>query len=229
MLKQYEEGLSFLITNQKTICTEYYSQYLSVLHKQEKIERLLDEAKKMHSLFQIDSSSLKWICTIFNEKYVEAGVLIEDLDYMTHISDDLLKLDKSSPIAFLTKAILFIEKNDLVQAKNSLNQTLVMQPTSLPALFLLLRCSIKLLLYPEAKIAANKIDQLLLQTKVAKVYLKIKDDLDVLMLEALSKSDDKDDWIRVLEMQETVMLYFKRLFKNRKNRRLRGETIVCLI
>jgi tetratricopeptide (TPR) repeat protein len=108
LLPIYEEALKILLNSQKTICTKYYADYLNLLYRLEKFEEVVEHAKKMHTLFETDSVSLRWICKIFNECYIESDVTIVKEDIATYC-EALLKLENQSATALFTKSIWLVE------------------------------------------------------------------------------------------------------------------------
>ncbi|RZC41781.1 tetratricopeptide repeat protein 37, partial [Asbolus verrucosus] len=198
----YEEALKIVLNDQKTICSKYYAEYLNLLYKQDKVPELLEHAKKMHSLFETDWISLRWICKIFNESYVETGNMIENRENITNYCEELLKLETQSATALFTKSILLVDDQKFIDAKHLLDQVVNLLPGLLHAWILLLKCYIKLLLFSDTTQAISKIDKLLQSTNNSKK--RLKSEVDLLIIEVLSRSSDKSDLKRVLEITETV-------------------------
>jgi superkiller protein 3 len=201
LLPIYEEALKILLNSQKTICTKYYADYLNLLYRLEKFEEVVEHAKKMHTLFETDSVSLRWICKIFNECYIESDVTIEKEDIATYC-EALLKLENQSATALFTKSILLVERGQLIEAKEILDRVVCLLPGLVHAWVLLLKSCIKLLFFSEALQVANKIDKLLQSSSDSKKKLKKK--VDIFMIEVLSRSGEEDDLKRVTELYESL-------------------------
>lgn len=189
------------MNSQKTICTKYYADYLNLLYRLEKFEEVVEHAKKMHTLFETDSVSLRWICKIFNECYIESDVTIVKEDIATYC-EALLKLENQSATALFTKSILLVERGQLIEAKEILDRVVCLLPGLVHAWVLLLKSCIKLLFFSEALQVANKIDKLLQSSSDSKKKLKKK--VDIFMIEVLSRSGEEDDLKRVTELYESV-------------------------
>ncbi|KAJ3638165.1 hypothetical protein MTP99_001570 [Tenebrio molitor] len=208
LLPIYEEALKILLNSQKTICTKYYADYLNLLYRLEKFEEVVEHAKKMHTLFETDSVSLRWICKIFNECYIESDVTIVNEDIATYC-EALLKLENQSATALFTKSILLVERGQLIEAKEILDRVVCLLPGLVHAWVLLLKSCIKLLFFSEALQVANKIDKLLQSSSDSKKKLKKK--VDIFMIEVLSRSGEEDDLKRVTELYESLDSEMKKI------------------
>ncbi|XP_008195456.1 superkiller complex protein 3 [Tribolium castaneum] len=194
----YEETLKLALNNQKTVCTKYFSDYLNLLYKQDKAGELLQQAKKMHEMFESDWISLRWICKIFNEVYVESGTLIESVENMANYSESLSKLEAPSATGLFTQSILLVEQKKIIEAKDVLEQVVGVLPGLVHAWVLLLKCCMQLLLYDEAINAANKLEKLLQNKKI------LKKSVNVLMVEVLSRSEEEADLRKALQLFENI-------------------------
>lgn len=118
---QYEDILSSLVSNEETVTTDYYSQYLMVLYKQNKYERLLTHVIKMYKMFPDDVTSMNWICQLYNEIYVENKpcVITEFVD-IKEVCKELLVLEPVNVMGIFTKAICNFEAEEYNEAKNKL-------------------------------------------------------------------------------------------------------------
>lgn len=199
------------MNNKNTVCTKYYGDYLNILYKFDKRDELYEHAKSMHTIFESDWVSLRWICKLFNEEYVESETMIEEEENISNYCEALLKLESPSPTALFTKSILLVNGNKLIDAKELLEQIVSLLPGLLHAWILLLKCCIDLFLFFEAIQAANKVDKLL-QNSNNNSKEKLKKKVSLLMIESLSRSDEEQDLKRALELYTTVFDLLKWLF-----------------
>lgn len=202
---QYENVLKIALKNKKLVCTKYYADYLNLLYKLDKRVELLENAKIMHSLFESDWISLRWICKIFNETYVETNNMIEEQENIRNFSEALSKLESPSATALFSKSILLVEQKRIIEAKEVLEQVVNILPGLLHAWILVLKCCIQMLLFDEAINATNRIDKLLQNNDSRK---KLKKTVDILMIEVLSRSNEEMDLKRALELFNHVCFYF---------------------
>lgn len=118
---QYEDILSSLVSNNETVTTDYYSQYLMVLYKQNKYERLLTHVIKMYKMFPEDVTSMNWICQLYNELYVEnKPCIISEFVKIEDVYKDLLVLEPVNIMGIFSKAIKDVEAEEYNEAKNKL-------------------------------------------------------------------------------------------------------------
>uniref|UniRef100_V9IJS6 Superkiller protein 3 n=1 Tax=Apis cerana TaxID=7461 RepID=V9IJS6_APICE len=81
----------------------FYRKYLKILYDKDELIILLKEAINMHQQFPQDIISLEYICRIYCEQNI-LGENFPDID-ITQFYECLLKLNKESEIAAVTKAI----------------------------------------------------------------------------------------------------------------------------
>lgn len=113
----------FLIGNSKTTTVDYYSNYLKVLHKQNKYELLITEAQKMHQMFNNDMTSLEWICKIYNESQIEGNELMNiSRETVTTYCDLLLNKQPKSSMGLFTKSIAKYNSMEYLETKDLLNE-----------------------------------------------------------------------------------------------------------
>lgn len=111
--------------SQKTRTRKLYSDYLQILHKQGKREKLLEEAKNMHLLYDDDILPLEWICKVYNESYVECTVLSESIeDNVKEFCEKLLKIQENSGMGLFTKAVLLFKEGRISEAEQILRKGL---------------------------------------------------------------------------------------------------------
>lgn len=96
--------------------------YLKILHKNQKIEQLLEHSQIMYEKMQ-NSIALEWICKIYNEYYVEESILpLNFEDKIETYYEILLNKDSQSHMAQFTKAIVLYKSGNILQTKNILTE-----------------------------------------------------------------------------------------------------------
>lgn len=164
----------------------------------------MTHAKKMYTLFENDSTSLRWLCKIFNETYVEHDKMIEEYENIKLHADSLLDLDNSSATAIFTQSILLFERKEFLEAKIRLEKVTKLIQGLLHAWVLYLRCHLKLFLISDAVLILNKVEKLL-QSSDSRGNLKPI--VDILAVEILSRSSNDEDLKKSLEFSQTVSCF----------------------
>lgn len=111
--------------NQKTRTRKLYSDYLQILHKQGNREKLLEEAKNMHLLYEDDILPLEWICKVYNECYIECNILSESIEEnVKQFCEKLVKIQENSGMGLFTKAVLLFKQGNISEAEQLLRKGL---------------------------------------------------------------------------------------------------------
>lgn len=96
---------------------------MQILHKQGKREKLLEEAKNMHLLYEDDILPLEWICKVYNESYIEHTVISESIeDNVKQLCEKLLKIQENSGMGMFTKAVLSFKEGNISEAEGLLRK-----------------------------------------------------------------------------------------------------------
>lgn len=131
LLQIYEKSLEFSVRN-KTVedHLEKFKKYLKLLYKMKLIEKLAEKASDMSSDYQNQVFSLEWICKIFTENFENPIYKIKEnlkSDIFIFV-DNLLNLNKKSPLGLLSKGIIEFDANNLMISRNLLEQANQIQP-----------------------------------------------------------------------------------------------------
>lgn len=131
LLEICEKSLEFSVRS-KTVedHLEKFKKYLKLLYKMKMIEKLAEKASDMSSIYQNQVYSLEWICKIFTENFENPIYKIKEnlkSDIFIFV-DNLLLLNKKSPLGLLSKAIIEFEANNLIVARSLLVQVNQIQP-----------------------------------------------------------------------------------------------------
>lgn len=121
---------------------------------------------------------------------------------MTQFYECLLKLNKESEIATVTKAIYLKKSNDLITAREILKDMLVLKPHSIHGWMALSEISMKLYCWEDAEIAAKRI----LEIKEYKLKDELKYKMELILVEAMSRCNDKHKWETALQIYEQVRI-----------------------
>lgn len=117
------EALEILVSNTKTRTREYYIEYLKILHKQGKLEKLLENAEELHQYHTYDSTLLEWICKIYNESKIEETGLCEKLkENISDYSSRLLNIHSDSSMGLFTIAVQKCDKMQFSEAADLLQK-----------------------------------------------------------------------------------------------------------
>lgn len=174
----------------------FYKKYLKILYDKDELTILMKEAINMHQQFPQDIISLEYICLIYCEQNI-LGENFSDID-MTQFYECLLKLNKESEIATVTKAIYLKKSNDLITAREILKDMLVLKPHSIHGWMALSEISMKLYCWEDAEIAAKRI----LEIKEYKLKDELKYKMELILVEAMSRCNDKHKWETALQIYE---------------------------
>ncbi|KAJ9592014.1 hypothetical protein L9F63_001453, partial [Diploptera punctata] len=120
---------------------DYYKKYLKVLYKNKKNILLLDEAKKLHSLFPESTSPLEWICKVYSENNA-LNIKISDVieDNIEEYYKRLESFNSESSLALLAKSVEFFKKKSFVESLDILKQVVGALSQSCYVWILLCRC-----------------------------------------------------------------------------------------
>ncbi|KAJ8978706.1 hypothetical protein NQ317_015954 [Molorchus minor] len=195
----YERSLLNLIQDETVSNSSYYSSYLAILYKQKRYEEILVHAEKMHNLFESDTISLVWICKVFNQLFIEESEIAEIFyDKVMIYSSKLLEMEQKNAIALFSKSIILLKENKVVEAKAILVEVTSLRPGLLHAWVLLAMVSLKLNLFEEASRSSLVADKLLQSIDYSNKTLKQM--VDLISVEILSKTSVEEDWNRAVEI-----------------------------
>lgn len=115
----------------------------------------------------------------------------------------LTKLNTKSEVAAIAKAMYLKKTDNLLEARELLKDILIIKPHSLYGWILLSEINTKLYCWEDAE---NAIRQALKcegrEEKDKLLYL-----MEVILMEAMSKSNNKQKWIAALQLCETVSMF----------------------
>lgn len=118
---QYVTALEVLVNNPKTRTREYYVEYLKLLHKLGKLEKLIETAVELQNTHTYDSTILEWICKIYNESKIEESELYKKIENISEYCNRLLDIHPDSSMGLFTLAVqkcdqaLFSDAAELLQ------------------------------------------------------------------------------------------------------------------
>nr|CAI5830097.1 unnamed protein product [Callosobruchus analis] len=202
ILQIYEDCLSNLVSSSNVTSTQY-SDYLTVLYKQNKYEELIQHAQKMHMMFKNDNMPLVWICKIYNQLYLENKDLAQKHLALAKASyEELLKIVPNDGIGLFTNGIMLLEEGQLLEAKEMLKKVTSIRSGLLHAWIILTHILVRLNLYEEAIHAAEVSEKLLKSINYSNSTLK--EFLDCSLIELFSKSSNQEDWLKVIELYNKI-------------------------
>ncbi|CAH0550739.1 unnamed protein product [Brassicogethes aeneus] len=199
----YEKSLNLLLNNRKFATSEIYSAYLAVLNKKDKSSELFENAAKMYSIFSSNTISLVWICKVFNRWYVEEDQIYENYKSKAfEYCSKLLKIEPENTMGLFTKSIEFIEDDNTIEAVEILEKVTTLRPGLIHAWFLLTKLYIELNLFEVAFHTLTRSEKLLQSINFSNKILK--NQLDVMSLNILSRSQNMEDWEKALSLYEKI-------------------------
>ncbi|VEN48112.1 unnamed protein product [Callosobruchus maculatus] len=202
ILQICEDCLSNLVSSSRVSSTQY-SDYLTVLYKQNKYEELIRHAQKMQMLFKDDNIPLVWICKVYNQSYLENKDLAEKyLDLAKTCYKELLKMLPNDAIGLFTYGIILLEEGKLLEAKETLKKVTSIRSGLLHAWIILTHILVRLNLYEEAIHASEMSEKLLKSIKYSNNTLK--ELLDCSLVELYSRSSNHEDWQKAIELYNKI-------------------------
>ncbi|XP_045477416.1 tetratricopeptide repeat protein 37 [Harmonia axyridis] len=204
ILEVYEDILSSLVSSNETATVDYYSQYLTVLYKQKKYEKLLTHVIKMYKMFPEDVITMKWICQLYNELYVEnKPCVISEYVNIDKVHKKLSALEPESVMGIFTKAICDVNAEEHSGAKDKLLKVVSRKADLLHAWILLTRVNIMLHSYNDAAESA-KVSKKLMQSPKYSCEQNTRREVEIMHLEALSRSSESSHWEKAVELYEKL-------------------------
>ncbi|GAB1861709.1 Tetratricopeptide repeat protein 37 [Camponotus japonicus] len=196
----YEDILASVIKDTDLLNRqEYYRKYLKMLYNSNKFAILLMAAQDMHAQFPQDTCPLEWICCIY---YQEAILNEKDLDInITQIYESLLKLNANSETALIAKAIYLKSTDKLINSRECLNQIISLNSQLFYAWLVLSQVYYKLYCWEQTENASKQALQLMKPHLKDKLYDKVK----LRLLEAMSRSNNKQKLIQTQQMCEELL------------------------
>nr|CAH7731856.1 unnamed protein product [Callosobruchus chinensis] len=202
ILQICEDCLSNLVSG-SGITSPQYSDYLTLLYKQNKYEELIMHAQKMHMLFKNDNIPLVWICKVYNQSYLENKDLAEKHFALAKTCyEELLKIVPNDAIGLFTCGIMLLEEGKLLEAKETLKKVVSLRSGLLHAWIILTHILVRLNLYEEAIDASEMSEKLLKSIKYSNKTLK--ELLDCSLIELYSRSSSEEDWQKAIELYNKI-------------------------
>ncbi|KAF5308184.1 hypothetical protein FQR65_LT06364 [Abscondita terminalis] len=147
----FEKALSIILNDESLTTRQYYTEYLKMLYKKGNFVDLFKMGEKMFELYSTDLSSIKWMCKVFSELYVEGDKSFYDKkDRIEKYCEILLRIENGSSAGLLTKAVLLYDDDKILNATEVLNEVAFPKSGLAHAWILLARCYFKLYLFNEA-------------------------------------------------------------------------------
>ncbi|KAK0096871.1 hypothetical protein PV326_004037 [Microctonus aethiopoides] len=173
---------------------ESYKQYLKFLFIDHKYSAVIVAGIKMHIKYPRELCPLEWVCRIYSEQ----KILNDDFENDNNIPieelyEALLKLDPNSYLAIFAKGIHLWQNDNLIQARDCLNQVVLLQPKSLYVWLALAEINVKLHCWYEVENAALNAFKLVHNSE--KLYERI----DLLLIESMARSGDKQKWTQAAQ------------------------------
>ncbi|KAI4467992.1 superkiller 3 protein-related [Holotrichia oblita] len=193
--------LKDLIENPNTVSHKYYTHYLKRLYHLAHYDKLLEAAEQMQKIYESDTTCLEWICKIYIKLYVDNHDL-EGLYFgkVEHASKRLLEENPNSVMGILTEGLLLYRNNKLLDAKETFFLFLVtnIKQGLVYGWLLLAMSEHQLGLYEDALESILKADKLYGATNSSDKGIRNK--IDVLLPDLLSRSKEESNWKEAVEM-----------------------------
>ncbi|KAK4885213.1 hypothetical protein RN001_001484 [Aquatica leii] len=189
VLDMFEKSLCIIVSDENLATRQYYTEYLKILYRKKSYTDLFKFGEKMFELYSTDLSSIKWMCRVYSELYVEQdGSVYDKKVQIERYCDILSRLDDDSSIGLLTKAVLYYENNKVVDAIEVLKNVTSSKSSLVHAWMVLALCYLKLHLFNYAGEVILKLKKLLDDTVNDNLQKRLND----LLLEILSRCSEDE-------------------------------------
>ena len=125
-----------------------------------------------------------------------------DVD-ITTFYECLLKLNEESETAKIVKALHLIKSNNLTTAREILKDILILKPSSVYGWMALSEISRRLHCWEDAEVAAKRV----LDMNECKIKDKLLYKMELMLVEAMSRTNDKNKWETAFRMCQDVRIF----------------------
>ncbi|XP_076247155.1 superkiller complex protein 3 [Calliopsis andreniformis] len=175
---------------------DYYRKYLKILYDKDELGTLVRVCISMHQQFPQDTLPLEYICRVYYEQNVFDGNYT-DIN-ITQYYEALIKLNIESENAVIAKAMHLKKTDNLITAREVLKDIFITRPHSLYGWIVLSEINIRLYCWEDAE---NTIRQAL-KCKESKITNKLLYEMELILIEALARSSNKQKWKAALQLCE---------------------------
>ncbi|KAK9737501.1 Tetratricopeptide repeat [Popillia japonica] len=191
--------LKDLIENPNTVSHKYYTHYLKTLYNLADYNKLLEAAEQMQKVYKSDITCLEWICKVYIKLYIDNHEL--EILYFGKAESASKRLLKESPNSFLgilTEGVLLYKNNKLLDAKELFVMATNVKGGLVSGWMLLATSEHQLGLYEDALESILKADKLYTTTNSSDQGIRNR--IDILLPDLLSRSKEETNWKKAVEI-----------------------------
>ncbi|KAF7996121.1 hypothetical protein HCN44_010377 [Aphidius gifuensis] len=168
---------------------ELWKKLILILYSEKKYTALIATAEKMHHEYPRTLYPLEWICRIYTEQRILNEDKFDDVTNIEKIYNTILELDSNSSLGVFSKALYQQELGNILDSRDLLNQSVLINPQQPYAWISLIKVNAKLYCWSDVENAAQQA-QTLLNTK-SKHLMEIANDY---LIEALANGENSSKW-----------------------------------
>ncbi|XP_063995924.1 superkiller complex protein 3 [Diachasmimorpha longicaudata] len=161
-------------------------QYLKFLFVSQQFDCLLSAAAKMHHTYPRDLAPLEWICKVYAEQKVIEGMDFSRGMQIDFFYNDLFQADEGSYLGFFAKAMHLWQENNVIDARDLLNQVVAINPKQFYAWIALAEANQILYCWEDAESAALEASKYLKNK-----HVELKRRIDMIFVEAVVRGGNR--------------------------------------